>query len=114
MLNCAGAFAHADDRLIGDVRPENIMISEDGEIQVVSLASFFDEDTNFRKTLSTKEKTYLSPQQISYLQEGKDELRNSADECYSIGLTLMSAVLLTDESNLYSGDFTFNKSQYEK
>ena len=81
---------------------------------MISLASFLDEETNYRKTLATKQKTYLSPQQISDLQEGRDEKRDSSNECFSIGLTLLSAVLLNDESLLYGSDFTFNKSLYEK
>ena len=64
VLNCAGALAHQQKKLIGDIRPHNIMISEDGEIQVISLATFPDEDTNYvykGKNLPISRTDSLSP-----------------------------------------------------
>lgn len=56
--------------LIGDVRPENIMISEDGEIQAVTLSTFIDEDTNYNKSSMFGQRTYLAPEQLEKIRKG--------------------------------------------
>ena len=64
--------------------------------------------------MSTKEKTYLSPEQISDLQNGRDEIKNPLNESFSIGLTLLSAFTLTDMTQLYQSDFTFDNNRFDK
>ena len=61
-LTYTGHLLHADNNLVGDVRPENIFISEDGDIKCSTLYTFYDEDLNFNKTLIMKEITLLSPE----------------------------------------------------
>ncbi len=72
ILTSAGKGVHAKGLLLGDVRPENMFISEKGEIRVGNLASFLEEDTNYRKTITFKEKTFLAPEQLENIRKGKD------------------------------------------
>ena len=46
---------------IGDVRPYNIFINEEGQIKIGNLYSWPYERTNFDKTAFEKTLTYLSP-----------------------------------------------------
>ena len=48
-------------RKIGDVRPQNIFINEDGHIKAANCYSWPYERENFDKTAFEKQSTYLSP-----------------------------------------------------
>lgn len=49
---------------VGDIRPSNIFINEDGQLKVSNLYSWPCETTNLDKTLFDKELTYLAPEEI--------------------------------------------------
>lgn len=59
----------ANGLAVGDIRPENIFLNEDGKIKVSNLLSWQSEISNFQKAFD-KKITYLSPEQIHTLQIG--------------------------------------------
>lgn len=68
---CAGGGVHEKGYILGDVRPGNIFVNENGEIRVSNLYTFFDETTNYSKFLTSREQTFVAPEQIAELQSGK-------------------------------------------
>ena len=52
----------------GDIRPRNILIDDKGCIGIVNCLSFPDELTNYYKSLSRKERTYLAPEELAELE----------------------------------------------
>ena len=50
---------HNKNLKVGDIRPDNIFINEDGQIKMGTQFSWPGEQLNFTKTLYEKEKTYL-------------------------------------------------------
>lgn len=47
---------------IGDVRPSNIFINEEGQVKIANMFSWPNEPTNYIKTLDDSQKTYLAPE----------------------------------------------------
>ena len=88
---------------IGDVRPDNIFLSDDGQIKVSNLFSWPCETTNYEKTIFDKELTYLAPEEIEGTKEGKTEtfIDKYKAESFSIGLTVLETALLDRCSILY-------------
>lgn len=110
LVSSARDFAKLEIK-VGDVRPSNIFINEDGQIKVANVLSWPDERTNFEKTAFEKTSTYLSPEEADLIAEGKhDNLTNKIlSESFSIGITLLEAGLLWDVSQLYSPRFDRQK-----
>ena len=97
---------------VGDIRPENIFIDENGSVKVWNLYSSPKEITNYGKSFEGKP-TYLAPEEVRELALGKIENRlNGEAEVFSLGLTLLSAILKEDLSSLYN--FKDNKFNEEK
>jgi serine/threonine protein kinase len=114
LLHCLVSSARDFSKLeikVGDIRPSNIFINEDGQIKVANVLSWPDESTNFEKTAFEKMPTYLSPEEADLIAEGKhDNLTNKVlSESFSIGITLLEAGLLWDVSQLYSPRFDRQK-----
>ncbi len=88
---------------VGDIRPDNILISESGQLKIVNLYSWPHQLSNYDKSLLQNEETYLSPEEMALLKEGA--VQNSTDyllsESFSIGMTLLHACLLSDCIGLY-------------
>ena len=53
-LAYTGFLFHSNDDLIGDVRPENVFIGEEGNIQIATLYTFYDDQTNYIKAFTNK------------------------------------------------------------
>jgi len=65
---------------LGDVRPQNIFINEDGQVKLANIYSWPNEDTNYMKTVLNNEATYLgtlccyaAPEEVQELQNGRHE-----------------------------------------
>jgi serine/threonine protein kinase len=89
---------------IGDVRPYNIFINEEGQIKIANLYSWPYERTNFEKTTFEKTLTYLAPEELRIVAKGiQDNNCNKVTaESFSIGLTLLQSGLLFNARELYS------------
>lgn len=61
LCSSARDFSKIDSK-IGDVRPYNIFINEEGQIKIANLFSWPYERNNFDKTAFEKQLTYLSPE----------------------------------------------------
>lgn len=97
----AKSAMRSNGMVVGDIRPENIFLNEEGKIKVSNLLSWPSEISNFQKAFD-KKITYLSPEQIHTLQMGGiDEEQAEPSEIFSIGLTLLSACLLTNFDYFY-------------
>jgi len=75
---------------IGDVRPANIFINEDGQIKIANVYSWPNEPTNYIKTYDENTKTYLAPEELAHMKRGGDSyIDNYKAESFSIGITLL-------------------------
>lgn len=112
LLSSARDFARLDSK-IGDVRPYNIFINDEGQIKLASLLSFPHEKTNFQKTAFEKTPTYLAPEEVALIAQGTHENTTNQliAESFSIGLTMLQAGLLFDASQLYPSDKSFDAVQ---
>jgi serine/threonine protein kinase len=102
---------HKTGRKVGDVRPENVFISEEGQVKVATRLTFPSENTNYHKTFYEKEVTYLAPEELRDIQFAKMEPSSNLQlaESFSIGLTCLDAGTLTSSANLYNK----NKFNYD-
>jgi hypothetical protein len=69
LVGCAKDFSTLDMK-IGDVRPHNIFINEEGQIKIANAFSWPYEKTNFEKSAFEKQLTYISPEEMSLLEKG--------------------------------------------
>jgi hypothetical protein len=85
---------------VGDVRPENVFISHEGQVRVATQLTWPNEQTNYLKTIFDKEITYLSPEELKDINYGKlDEGTNAhLSEAFSVGLTCYDAATLTNSN----------------
>ena len=102
-LVCSAKDFNKIERKIGDVRPYNIFINEEGQIKIANILSWPYEKTNFEKTAFEKQLTYLAPEEMRIIAKGNHD--NNADrvtaESFSIGLTLLQSALLTNVKEIY-------------
>jgi len=61
-LVCSAQDFKKLDSKIGDVRPYNIFINEEGQIKIANLYSWPYERTNFDRTAYEKTLTYVAPE----------------------------------------------------
>ena len=61
MFADVGSKFHSSNAKIGDIRPQNVCINEDGQIKLMSQHTFPQELDNYQKAFYDKEKTYLAP-----------------------------------------------------
>ncbi len=103
LVSCAKDFSKID-RKIGDVRPHNIFINEEGQIKIANAFSWPYEKTNFEKTAYEKTRTYISPEEMGLIEKGNLENTTNkvVSESFSIGLTLLESGLLVSADELYS------------
>ena len=57
---------------VGDIRPHNVFLNQEGEAKVSSCYSWPREQTNFSKTFDN-ERTYLAPEDMVRLEMGTME-----------------------------------------
>lgn len=103
LVGCAKDFSKSE-RKIGDVRPHNIFINEEGQIKIANIYSWPYEKSNFEKTAFEKQLTYISPEEMGLLEKGNFENKTNklVSESFSIGLTLLQSGLLFNADELYS------------
>jgi serine/threonine protein kinase len=53
-LLSASSTYHKQDRKVGDIRPDNIFINEDGQVKVASVDSWPGEKSNYEKSFYEK------------------------------------------------------------
>lgn len=89
---------------VGDIRPYNIFINEEGQLKIANLFSWPYEKTNFEKTAFERQTTYLAPEEIRLIAKGNHENQTNKiiSESFSIGLTLLQSGLLFQAKQLYS------------
>lgn len=61
VLTSAVRDFHMKNKKVGDIRPSNVFISNEGQIKVATYLSFPSEKNNYEKTLNENQLTYLSP-----------------------------------------------------
>ncbi len=103
LVGCAKDF-HKVEKKIGDVRPHNIFINEEGQIKIANVFSWPYEKTNFEKTAYENALTYISPEEMSLLEKGnfENKTNKALSESFSIGLTMLGSGLLFNAGELYS------------
>lgn len=115
LLSAAFTY-HRQGAKVGDIRPDNIFINEDGQVKVACVDSWPGEQTNYAKAFYEKEITYLSPEEIKDYQFGKMEesVDRELAETFSIGLSCLDAATLSESKSLYSKNFKFNYEKLEQ
>ena len=85
---------------IGDVRPTNILVNEEGELQIISQYSWPGKVNNFSITIEQHEEiVFLAPEECKTRRSKKDERDYSTmnkAEVFSIGLTILQVGTLLD------------------
>lgn len=91
---------------LGDIKPENIFVNEDGKVRVASQFSWPDELPSFARALDLEKIAYnglLAPEDLGELQRGALENDdNSQSEIFAIGATIISAGILGNFSSVYN------------
>lgn len=99
-------------RKIGDIKPSNILLNEEGQIQIISQFSWPGLVDNFSAYLTEEsEKVYLAPEEYKppcmmrrskkAKMEKDEKIDQNLSEMYSIGMTILEAASLMDCSKLY-------------
>jgi len=101
------------DRLsmkVGDIRPYNIFVNENGQVKLAGVYSWPSEVENFLKTSYDKTVTYLAPEELNQCRIGeRGKKTHIVGESFSIGLTLLHTCLLKPMDELYNlKKFEFN------
>ena len=101
---------HESGYKVGDIRPQNVTMSEHGEVQLTHMFSWPDQKTNYEKALYKECMPYLSPEELKDLSIGKavPDTNFEQSESFSAGLTLLDAALLTDSHKLYDKKQNFD------
>ena len=88
--------------LLGDVRPNNIFLNEEGNLKIASQCSWPHSTTAFEKGIE-KIAAFVSPEDMDNLAKGCMQSANrEASEIFSIGLTMLSVINLCDCEALYN------------
>lgn len=66
--------AHRYSETLGDIRPQNILLTDKGEINVITKLSLPTESKNIDKTLKSFMPTFLSPEQIEIIKSEPKKL----------------------------------------
>ena len=64
-LLAAGNDFHESGKKVGDIRPQNVFINEDGQVKVATHLTWPGEQNNYHKTFYEKETTFLGTIQLS-------------------------------------------------
>lgn len=97
---------HVVGKKVGDIRPLNVFINDNGEIKVVTPYSWPNELSNYDKVYKDREVTFLSPEESRELGLNRDKPISNVGtaETFSVGLTLLDAAMLDDCERLYDTD----------
>jgi serine/threonine protein kinase len=86
---------------LGDIRPKNIFLNEQGKVKVANSISWPLENSNIQKSFD-KTPTYLAPEDLEKIAKGESVgIPSDPSEAFSIGLTVLSAGNLADYEGLY-------------
>lgn len=58
LISSAAQF-HKKGKKVGDIRPDNIFINEEGQVKLANICSWPRQESNYFKSLNDKEETYL-------------------------------------------------------
>ncbi len=103
----------------GDIKPENIFISDDGRVKVASQYSWPGELPSFERATDMERYNYnglLAPEDFSELQRGSLENdHNTQSEIFAIGATVISAGILSGFEGVYNyKNKTFNTQAFRE
>lgn len=83
---------------VGDIRPSQIVITNEKKIKMINIASFPWEISSIDKILEKYDNTtkfYLSPEQIDFLnKKTRTKISDAKAEAFSIGVTMLEAATL--------------------
>lgn len=101
---------------LGDIRPENIFLSQDAKVKVGSLYTFPNERSSFQKFINKKSPdyhVYLAPEDLLAASQGKLENRDhDKSEVFAMGTTIMGTGLLDDMNSIY--DYPSREFNYQE
>jgi serine/threonine protein kinase len=90
---------------VGDIKPSNVFVNDDGKIKIANVLSWPRELPSFAKVVDQgglNYDGYLAPEDFPLLQNNTlDNDANEQSEMYAIGATILSAGILDNLSNAY-------------
>lgn len=97
-------FLAQRNKYLGDLRPQNVMISELGMLKLVESGAVFGDKTGFQRAYFNKEKAYLAPELLPFLSENisNPPPTTQKSDIFSLGLTLLECSTLISAKSLYA------------
>lgn len=90
---------------VGDIRPSQIVITNQKALKMINLASFPWELSSVDKILEKYDQTtkfYLSPEEIEFINKGtRSRISDAKAEAFSLGMTLLEAATLENSEDIY-------------
>lgn len=90
---------------MGDIRPSQIVITNQKDLKMINVASFPWEYSSMDKILEKYNNTtkfYLAPEEIDYLNKtNRGHISDAKAEAFSVGITLLEASTLENSEDLY-------------
>jgi serine/threonine protein kinase len=117
------ALLEAKDRVIGDVKPENILVNEDGYVKVICQCSWPGQpskfvrgwDRNSERLLLCKFLFHVAPEECEERQRKRQAMvyssPDSCSEAFSIALTILEAGSLRDACEVYGDGHDYKFSE---
>ena len=63
---------HDKKQKVGDIRPENVFVNDDGQLKLSTVHSWPRETTNYDKYFYDHEPTLLAPEELNDIQVGRN------------------------------------------
>jgi serine/threonine protein kinase len=107
---------HPNDYIIGDIRPSNIFLNEEGSVKIANRDTWPYYKNKLEKALSNQP-TYLAPEELRSIADNGNDFGKfeQQGEAFAIGLTLLSLVNLADYEGLYNlHKMTFDQAAFNE
>jgi serine/threonine protein kinase len=90
---------------LGDIKPENVFVNDEGEIKVANIFTWPHERPSYWKFLEDEKNFngYLAPEDMALLQSNSlDNDANEQSEIFAIGATILSSAILDNLHEVYN------------
>ncbi|EGR34313.1 protein kinase domain protein [Ichthyophthirius multifiliis] len=102
----AAFYLEENGRSIHNIRPQNIYFTQQGEVKLVPIGIFPEDQTGYQKFITLKEPILLSPEQIlsARVKNYDPNINQNKSDVYSIGMTMLYCASLQTMNQCYNYD----------